>query len=320
MSFFSQLKGNFVFIMGALRALRMTTHIAKNPTRIFPNVLEELVRKYGDAPALLSTREKFTYRTCSSAPTGIRAGRCSRISQTGDTVCLLMPNRPEFMAIWLGVTRVGGVTALLNTNLVGPSLAHCVDIVEAKHVIVAAELVGLFEAVRPLLKSKPKVWLHGEANGEFAAHRPRDRKIVRRAAVRRGAAAAHHRGPRAVHLYVGHHRHAQGRQRQSLPDDAGVLWFRRRHEHQGDRPQLRLPADVPHRRRAVRDRLAAGQWRLRGHTRTILGARILGRHRAQRLHDDAIYRRVVPLSGQFAAASQRNPPPAADCLRQRPAA
>ena len=62
MSFFSQLKGDFVFIMGALRALRMTTHIAKNPTRIFPNVLEELARKYGDAPALLSTRENFTYR------------------------------------------------------------------------------------------------------------------------------------------------------------------------------------------------------------------------------------------------------------------
>ncbi len=51
-----------------------------------------------------------------------------------------MPNRPEFLAIWLGITRVGGVAALLNTNLIGPSLAHCIDIVSPKHVIVAAEL------------------------------------------------------------------------------------------------------------------------------------------------------------------------------------
>ena len=27
----------------------------------------------------------------------------------GDTVCLMMPNRPEYFAIWLGITSVGGV-------------------------------------------------------------------------------------------------------------------------------------------------------------------------------------------------------------------
>jgi fatty-acyl-CoA synthase len=71
------------------------------------------------------------------------------------------------MAIWLGVTRVGGVMALLNTNLVGPSLAHCIDIVGAKHIIVAAELVGLFESVRPLLKTAPKIWSHGDTKGDY---------------------------------------------------------------------------------------------------------------------------------------------------------
>ena len=52
-----------------------------------------------------------------------------------------MPNRPEYMAIWLGITRVGGVVALLNTNLTGPSLAHCINIVAPRHLIVARELM-----------------------------------------------------------------------------------------------------------------------------------------------------------------------------------
>ena len=52
-----------------------------------------------------------------------------------------MPNRPEYMAIWLGITQVGGVVALLNTNLTGASLAHCINIVAPKHIIVAAELI-----------------------------------------------------------------------------------------------------------------------------------------------------------------------------------
>ena len=41
----------------------------------------------------------------------------------GDVVCLLMPNCPDYMAIWLGLTRAGVVVALLNTNLSCGSLA-----------------------------------------------------------------------------------------------------------------------------------------------------------------------------------------------------
>ncbi|MES1155752.1 MAG: AMP-binding protein, partial [Pseudorhodoplanes sp.] len=167
MGFFSQLAGDFVFMRGVLRSLRMTTHIAKNPERIFPDVVEELAGKYGDKIALLSEREQFTYRELFE-----RSNRYSRWAlaedlQKGDAVCLLMPNRPDYLAIWIGITRTGGVTALLNTNLVGPSLAHCIDVAAPKHIIVAAELAGPFLAVLPSLKSKPKIWIHGETKQDF---------------------------------------------------------------------------------------------------------------------------------------------------------
>jgi fatty-acyl-CoA synthase len=163
MGFFEKLRGHFVFVWGAVRALRMTTHIARNPARIFPKVIEELAAKHGDKPALLSPNETFSYHTLNE-----RSNRYSRWAlqeklAKGETVCLLMPNRPEFMAIWLGITRIGGVTALLNTNLVGLSLAHCINIVSPKHVIVAAELASLFDAVRPHLKGSPTIWMHGES-------------------------------------------------------------------------------------------------------------------------------------------------------------
>jgi fatty-acyl-CoA synthase len=51
-----------------------------------------------------------------------------------------MPNRPEYVAIWVGVTRVGGIVALINTNVVGPALAHAITSVSPRYVIVAAEL------------------------------------------------------------------------------------------------------------------------------------------------------------------------------------
>src|SRR3954467_5356248 len=141
MSFVAHIKGDFVFLQGALRALRMTTPIAKHPTRVFPVVVEELADKFGDAPALLSDRESFTSRELIARSNRYARWALAQGLGKGDTICLMMPNRPEFLAVWLGVTRIGGVVALINTNLTGAALAHCVNVVNPKHIIVAAELL-----------------------------------------------------------------------------------------------------------------------------------------------------------------------------------
>jgi len=80
-------------------------------------------------------------------------------------VGLLMPNRPEYLAIWLGITRVGGVVALLNTNLAGQSLAHCMRAASAKHLIVAAELADALDTALPHLAAPPQAWIHGGRGG-----------------------------------------------------------------------------------------------------------------------------------------------------------
>lgn len=147
-----------------LRALELTSPITRAPSRTFPVVVEELAAKFGDAPALLSDGETLTFRTLQA-----RANRWARWALAqglvkGDTVCLMMPNRPEYLAVWVGITRAGGAVALLNTNLVGASLAHCIDAVDARHIIVASPLVGAFEEARPLLRTRPALWRHGDGS------------------------------------------------------------------------------------------------------------------------------------------------------------
>ncbi|HEY4403667.1 MAG TPA: long-chain-acyl-CoA synthetase [Xanthobacteraceae bacterium] len=144
-----------------LRALAATAPIAAHPGRTLPALIEELGETYGDAPALISNRETLTYRELAA-----RANRYARwalelgVAQ-GDTVCLMMPNRPEYLAIWLGLTRIGGIVSLLNTSLTGATLAHCINIVAPKHIIVAAELIGAAESARPRLGGQPRIWAHG---------------------------------------------------------------------------------------------------------------------------------------------------------------
>ncbi|CAM9981422.1 unnamed protein product, partial [Phaeothamnion confervicola] len=163
MGFLARLRDDIVFLRGALRALKDTTPIAKNPTRVFPVLIAELAEKYGDAPALISDRETFSYRTLAERSNRYARWALAQGLGKGETICLLMPNRPEYLAAWLGITSMGGVAALINTNLIGPSLAHCIDIVTPRHIIVATELAAGFATARPLLKTQAKIWSHGES-------------------------------------------------------------------------------------------------------------------------------------------------------------
>jgi fatty-acyl-CoA synthase len=159
-----------------LRALEMTAPIAAQPTRLLPAIIDEVAARQGDTPALLSDRETLTYRALAARINRYARWALAQGVGKGDTICLMMPNRPDYMAAWLGITRVGGVVALINTNLTGRALAHCIDIVAPRHVIVAAELIEAFTAARPCLAARPGVWTH---DVDAADSRRIDRDLVR---------------------------------------------------------------------------------------------------------------------------------------------
>jgi fatty-acyl-CoA synthase len=149
-----------------LRALERSAPIARMRDRVLISVIEEQAAKLGDAPALLSDRECLTYRELME-----RANRYARWALDqgigkGEVVGLLMTNRPEYLAIWLGITSVGAVVALLNTNLIGPSLAHCINVVSPKHLVAGASLAGQLASALPLLMVTPAVWIYGNDGGD----------------------------------------------------------------------------------------------------------------------------------------------------------
>jgi len=150
-----------------LRALEATAPIAAYPQRILPHFIEELAQIRGDAPALLSAGECLSYRALAERANQYARWALDRGLGKGDIVCLVMPNRPEYAAVWLGLTSVGAVVSLINTNLRGPSLAHCINIVAPKHVIAAAEFSAELRSTAALQASRPKIWSHGDGGREF---------------------------------------------------------------------------------------------------------------------------------------------------------
>jgi len=145
-----------------LRALETTGRLTAVPGRTLPVLVDELAAQYGDAPALLSDRESFTYAELAARVRQYARWAIAQDLQPGDTVALMMPNRPEYLAIWLGIARTGAVVSLLNINLTGPSLAHGVNIAAPRHIIIAAELEDRFTGAEWHLQGVAKVWVHGE--------------------------------------------------------------------------------------------------------------------------------------------------------------
>ncbi len=162
MGFIDRLKREVVGFRSVLRALKLTTPIQGNPDRVFPHVIEDLAAKFAEREALVSAREKLTYRELNE-----RANRYARWAKAqnlkkGDVVCLLMPNRPEYLAVWCGLTRVGVCVSMLNTNLSGAALTHCIAIVEPKAIIVDEALAAQFATVDLGRCHGAPVWLHGK--------------------------------------------------------------------------------------------------------------------------------------------------------------
>mmetsp|Transcript_20425 Transcript_20425/g.36322 ORF Transcript_20425/g.36322 Transcript_20425/m.36322 type:complete len:612 (+) Transcript_20425:109-1944(+) len=71
----------------------------------------------------------------------------------GDTVALYMDNRIEYVAFWLGLSKIGVKTAFINNTIKKNPLVHSIVISEAKLVIFGAELdKSIFDVSRELIR------------------------------------------------------------------------------------------------------------------------------------------------------------------------
>ena len=156
----SRLRSELAYAAGLLRVVRATRIATKRANRTLGDHLAEWASQHGDRRALADDRESYSYRALDARANAYARWAAARGLRKGDTVALLMPNRPEYVAIWFGLVRAGLGVALVNTNLTGAGLAHSLDVVAAKAVIVDATLAAPFAAARK--PNGPPAYFFGE--------------------------------------------------------------------------------------------------------------------------------------------------------------
>jgi fatty-acyl-CoA synthase len=154
------------FLSGLNRTLARVKSIAPDSDNLLCDDLQAAVEKFRDRPAMT-----FEGRTVNYGEMDAIANRFAHWGKglnlrRGQTVALFMPNRLEYFCIWYGLSKIGVVTALINNQLSGLALAHCLTISGASHVIVDSETSPVFAAARPLLEKRFQEWILGPAHGD----------------------------------------------------------------------------------------------------------------------------------------------------------
>ena len=142
MGLFEALGREYKYLSGVVRILRATKKVDPDSENLICNFIESWVDKYGSNLAFIEDDKSFTFDEFDTYANRVAGWALSEGYKPGETVAIFVQNRIEYVALWYGLTKVGVVPALINYQLVGPALAHCLNISDARHLIMDSELAG----------------------------------------------------------------------------------------------------------------------------------------------------------------------------------
>ena len=176
----SNLRRDLKFLTGAVSLLKWTRGITADSDFLTPDDFERAVDEHGVRVAFRFEGRLMTYAAFDALANRYAHWALQRGLKAGDVVALMMENRPDYVAAWVGLSKVGVVAALVNTNLEGEGLAYSLNIVGTKKIITGAGFDAAVCGAAHLLEGEPDVWTLGGREGrnlaaELAAmptHRP----------------------------------------------------------------------------------------------------------------------------------------------------
>lgn len=131
-----------------IKGIRMATSTDLTKSVGIALSFEEAVKKYPNRPAVISEGRSISYQQMDSWANRIAQLLLSRGVGKGDSIAILLDNRPELLVSVLACAKIGAVSAMLNTAQKGKILAHSINIVEPKGIIAGEECHSSFDKIR----------------------------------------------------------------------------------------------------------------------------------------------------------------------------
>uniref|UniRef100_A0A1A9W8E4 Very long-chain fatty acid transport protein n=1 Tax=Glossina brevipalpis TaxID=37001 RepID=A0A1A9W8E4_9MUSC len=110
-------------------------------------IFQEKYRRIPDKCCFLMDDRQFTFREMEEFSNKVGTYFLEKGFRHGDCVALFMETRPEYVGLWLGLSKIGIITALINSNQRRETLRHSIEAAKAKAIIVGTELATFLEDV-----------------------------------------------------------------------------------------------------------------------------------------------------------------------------
>lgn len=102
-----------------------------------PGLFKGQLLAHPEKPMLIfaDTGETWTFRDVEVFSNRLANFFSSRGLRRGDVVAIYMTSQPLFVAIQIGLAKIGVISSLINSNLSGESLVHCINVGECSAII-----------------------------------------------------------------------------------------------------------------------------------------------------------------------------------------
>jgi len=163
MGLLESFRREYTYITCIGRTFWRMRHVKPDSTRVLADIVAEHAARAPASIAIFFSDETISYRALDEGANRYAHWAKGQGVKKGDTVALYMENRPAYLMAWIGLHKIGAVVALINTNLKGAPLAHCISICNARLAIVGTELAANYAQAAATIPSPPVAWVAGGA-------------------------------------------------------------------------------------------------------------------------------------------------------------
>ncbi len=163
-----KLKRLFSSVKGTIAPVFLNDKAPKSPG----SILENQALKRPDQPLFLFEERVVTYKEANKTANQYANLFSSLGYKKGDTIALIMENRPEYLMIHTGLSKVGIIPALINTNNRGRVLAHSIKTADARAIICGHELIAHCMDISDEISDLLKKSIYIEKEGKFLESPP----------------------------------------------------------------------------------------------------------------------------------------------------
>lgn len=120
----------------------------KSTRDCFAARVEATVAKYPDHPAVIFEGKQLSWQELNELANRYVGALRGMGLKRGDVVSVIMENRIEYLATLIALNKLGATGALINTNLSGTPLVHCMTITDSRMCILGEERLQAVASVR----------------------------------------------------------------------------------------------------------------------------------------------------------------------------